>query len=112
MALKQEHALLIGVAVAGVVYGIFQISLPPVASVRASAPNNKHLDSARKGATITSVALVTLLGLLAADPAVFVIGGVATIMLDSTHRVANATDNQTGKLPPAAPAAPPTAPGM
>jgi hypothetical protein len=98
MALKQEHALLIGLATAGAVVGIFQISVPTVASVRASGPNNKHLSSTRKWATITSVSLVTLLGLLTGDPAVFVIGGATTVALDASHRVANVTDNQSGQI--------------
>jgi xanthine dehydrogenase iron-sulfur cluster and FAD-binding subunit A len=105
MALKQEHALLIGLATAAAVYGVFQIHLPPVASVRASQANNKHVDTSRKSATITSAALVAIIGLLAHDPTVFVIGGVTTIALDTTHRVANATDSQSGQVPNAAQAA-------
>lgn len=99
MALKQEHALLIGLAVGAAVLGIFQTHLPAVASARASASNNQHLDAARRSATIESAGLVTALGLLSQDPAVFVIGGLVTILMDVTHRVANATDHQSGKLP-------------
>lgn len=99
MALKQEHALLIGLAAAGGVWAIFQTHLPPVASVRASAPNNQHLDTTRKIATAESAVLVTILGLLSQDPAVFVIGGVATIAMDLSHRTANVTDHQSGKIP-------------
>lgn len=105
MALKQEHALLIGLAVAGAVVGIYQISMPSVASVRASRAGNKHIDSARKGATITSASLVAVVGLLAQSPDVFVIGGIAVIAMDFTHRVANATDHQSGKIPSTAQAA-------
>jgi hypothetical protein len=105
MALKQEHALLIGLAAAGAVLGIFQISMPPVAGARASAANNTHLDATRKWATVTSVSLVTLIGLLTQDPAVFVIGGSTAIALDFSHRVANATDHQSGKLPSSSQAA-------
>jgi hypothetical protein len=99
MALKQEHALLIGLATAGAVVGIFQIALPTVAAVRSSAANNNHLDSTRKWATITSVSLVSLIGLLTQDPTVFVIGGVTAVALDFNHRAANATDHQSGKIP-------------
>jgi hypothetical protein len=116
MALKQEHALLIGLAGAAAVFGIFQVHMPPVASVRASAAGNQHIDASRKSATIESAILITLLGLLSQDPAVFVIGGVTTVALDATHRVANATDHQSGKVPTATAAAgtaaaPTTAPG-
>lgn len=99
MALKQEHALLVGVATAGVVFGIYQLNMPTVAGARASKPGNIHLESARQGSTITAASLVVLLGLLSADPTVFVIGGVSVLALDASHRVANATDNGTGKIP-------------
>lgn len=106
MALKQESALLTGLGVAAVVLGITAVHMPTVAAARASAPDNKHIDSARKTQTAIAAGVVVLASLLAKDPTVFVIGGTVVIAVDMAHRLANHTDNQTGKLVTAANAAP------
>lgn len=97
--LKQEDALLTGLAVAAVVGGIYAVHLPTVASARASQPGNIHMNSGRSSATLTASIVVVGASLLAKDPTVFVIGGVLVIALDTAHRLANSTDNRNGKLP-------------
>jgi len=109
--LKQEDALLTGLAVAAVVGGIYAVSMPTVAASRASAAGNQHIEATRKSTTWTASIVVVGASLLAKDPTVFVIGGVVVIALDFAHRVANATDRQSGKIANsdnAAPAAPVT----
>jgi len=96
--MKTEDGLLTGLAVAAVVAGIHAVGVPNVAAVRASAPGNQHLDSARKGTTLTAIIVVVGASLVAKDPTVFVIGGVVVIALDMAQRLANSTDNQSGKL--------------
>jgi hypothetical protein len=109
--LKQEDALLTGLAVAAVVGGIYAAQMPTVAASRASAPGadgkgNMHVEGARKSATWTAAIVVVGASLIARDPTVFVIGGVVVIALDFAHRIANCTDNKTGKVPSASSAAP------
>jgi|SRR5581483_3744931 len=101
MALKQEDALLTGLATAAVVYAVYQTHLPTVAGARASKAGNKHMETGRKQATIIAVGVVAGISLLARSPTVFVIGGAMVIALDTVHRMANATDNQTGTVVPA-----------
>lgn len=104
MALKQEDALLTGLGVAAVVLGITAVHMPTVAAARASAPGNKHMDGARKSNVWIAAGVVVLASLLAKDPTVFVIGGTVVIAVDITHRLANATDNQSGKVVTSSPA--------
>jgi hypothetical protein len=102
MALKQEASLLTGLGVAAVVLGITAVHMPTVAAARASAPGNKHINSARTSQTAIAAGVVVLASLLAKDPTVFVIGGTVVIAVDFAHRLANSTDNQTGKVVTAA----------
>lgn len=103
MALKQENALLTGLAVAAVVVAVYQHNMPSVAAVRGSQPDNKHVAASRRQAAIITGGIVGAISLLAKDPTVFVIGGSTLIALDITQRMANATDHKTGKVPSVAP---------
>lgn len=96
--LKTEDALITGLATAAVVIAVYQHNLPAVAQVRASAPNNKHVESSRKQAAIISLGVVSGIALIARDPTVFVIGGSVLIGADLAHRLANATDQKSGKI--------------
>jgi hypothetical protein len=98
MALKADTSLIVGLATAALAFGIYQINLPTTAAVRASEPNNQHVDSSRKMATWEAAAAVAGVSLLAHDPTVFVIGGAVVVFLDFSHRAANSTDNVTGKI--------------
>jgi hypothetical protein len=98
MALPAQNSLMVGLATAAVVYGVYQINLPTTAQVRASEPQNQHIDTSRKAATWTAAAIVGGISLLAHDPTVFVIGGATLIFLDFSHRHANATDNVSGNV--------------
>jgi hypothetical protein len=98
MALKPEMGVLGGVAVAALVYGIYQVNLPTTAAVRASSPNNQHVAGARKVSTWEAAAVVAGVSLIAKDPTIFVIGGAILVMLDFSHRYANAVSNVTGQV--------------
>ncbi|HEX4661901.1 MAG TPA: hypothetical protein VH307_31280 [Streptosporangiaceae bacterium] len=105
MAEKGSDALITGLATAAVVYGIYQVHLPTVAGARASSPDNQHLETARKSSTWTAAGVVvgaTLLGKAGVGSGfastVFIMGGVVVIALDFAHRLANKTDNQSGKI--------------
>jgi hypothetical protein len=98
MALKADSSILIGLATAAVVYGIYQINLPNTASIRASQSNNQSIESQRMAATWEAAAVVGGVSILAHDPTVFVIGGAVVILLDFTNRHANATNPVSGKV--------------
>lgn len=115
MADKGSDALITGLGVAAVVAAIYQVHLPGVAAARASAPDNQHLEASRKNSTWTAAAVVagaTVLGKVGVGSGfastVFIMGGVVVIALDFAHRIANKTDNQSGKI--IMPAADSTAP--
>jgi hypothetical protein len=108
MPLKQEDALITGLATLAVVGAVYQLHLPTVAGARASdngpgAAGNVHLSSARKSASIIAVGVVAAISLLSKSPTVFLIGGAGVIAFDFSHRLANATDKQSGQIPTVAP---------
>lgn len=96
--LKQEHAIIAGLATAAAVIAVNQVHLPGIAAIRASSPHNGHIDAARRQATLIGAGIVVLAGLVTQDPTVFVIGGVTVVALDVGVRIANATDHQSGQL--------------
>ena len=98
MALKADVSLPIALATGAVVYGIFQTQLPPTAQVKATMPNNQHLQSSRRTATIIALAVSGGISLMAKDPSIFVVGGTLAVVLDFVHRHADATHPQTGRL--------------
>lgn len=101
MALKQEDALITGLATAAVVWAVYQTHLPTVAGARASGLDNMHLSASRKSASIIAIGVVGAISLLSRSPTVFIIGGGTVVAIDVAHRLANATDHNSGKIPAA-----------
>lgn len=108
--LKQEDAIVAGLAVSAVVIGIHSVQLPNKAAVGAAAPGNKHIEQARQSSTWIAAIVVVGASLLAKDPTVFVIGGTVVIALDFAQRYANNTDSRSGKIITGESAAPVTVP--
>lgn len=98
MALKPEVSLPIALATGAVVYGIFQVQLPSTAEVKSTMPNNQHLQSSRRTATIVALAVSGGISLMAKDPSIFVVGGTLAVVLDFVHRHADAVHPQTGQV--------------
>jgi len=98
MALRAEVSLPIALATGAVVYGIFQTQMPPTAEQRVTMPGNQHLAASRKTATWTAAAVVAGISLIAADPAIFIVGGAMVVAEDFICRHANAVHPQTGKV--------------
>ena len=98
MALKPSESLVTGLAVATVVYAVYEHTVPSVADTRGAAPNNSNLDSSRKLATWTAAGIVAGVSLLAKDPTIFTIGGTVLVALDFSHRHANAVNPATQKI--------------
>jgi hypothetical protein len=98
MALKPEISLPVAAATAALVWAVYQTHMPNVADVRGAAPNNGTIDTSRKITTWEAAGIVSAISLIAKDPTVFIIGGAMVVMLDFTHRHANATHPNTGQL--------------
>jgi hypothetical protein len=101
MALKPNEQIIVAASVAVAVYGIFQLNAPNLADVKASAPGgaaslNTH--KSVKTAVWTSAILVSGLGLLAKDPAIYIVGGLLTTVEAWKYHHANATDMVTGAV--------------
>lgn len=79
ISLKPDQELLIGAAVAGIVYGVFTLGVPNLADVRADEAN-MNTYKAVNTATLTATAIVTGLGLLGRSPTIFIVGGGMTVL--------------------------------
>ena len=101
MSLKPNEQIITSAAVATAVYGIFQLNVPTLADVKASAPGgaaslNTH--KSVKTAVWTSAALVAGLGLLAKDPTIYIVGGLITVVEAWKYHHANAVDQASGRF--------------
>lgn len=97
MALKPNESLMASAAVVTAVFATFQTALPAVADERVAPSSDSDLASAERVATWTAAGLVSVISLLAKDPTIFVLGGMATVILAWTHRHANEVNPQTGR---------------
>ena len=99
--LKPNEQIIVSAATATAVYGIFQLNAPNLADVKASAPGgaasvNTH--KSVKTATWTSALFVSGLAILAKDPAIYIVGGLITVVEAWKFMHANSTDGATGKV--------------
>lgn len=95
--LKPNEQIIVAASVAVAVYGIFQLNAPSLADVKASAPGgaaSMNTHKSVKTAVWTSAILVSGLGILAKDPAIFIVGGLLTSIEGWKYFHANATDSQ------------------
>lgn len=97
MALKPEVSMMVGLATATLVYGVYSNATPTLAEIRATPKENPQLDSSRKTAAWTSAAVVAGVSLIARDATVFILGGGMVVALDWWHRhgnMVNPTNNR------------------
>jgi hypothetical protein len=100
MGLKPETSLTVALATAALVWGVYSTHLPSVSDTRAAPQNNQVVDSSRKTATWTAAGIVAGVSLIAHDPNVFILGGAILVVLDFTHRSANAVTPGANKVLP------------
>ena len=102
MAIKSvftpENSVVAGLATVGLVYGVYQASLGPVASVQMTPANHPALETSRKKAGYTALVLVTGVSLLARDPNIVILGGAAIIAMELHYRHAIMADSDTGQI--------------
>lgn len=89
MSLPRETSLVVGLATAALVYGIFQTGLPSVAEVRTTPPGDPDASGAERSATWMAAAVVSGISLITKDPTVFVLGGSMVVAYAWWHRHAN-----------------------
>jgi len=96
--LKPSESVMVSLATAALVYGSYSHNLPSVAEAHQTEPYNINLEAARKKAMWTSGAIVAGAFLLTHDANVFMVGTASFLILEWTHRHANATHPNTGKV--------------
>lgn len=74
--LKPTDQVIVGATSVALVYGIFANCTPNYADVRADVKGNANTHASIKTATVTSIAAVGTLSLVAKSPTVFTIGGL------------------------------------
>lgn len=95
--LPTGQSLGLGLAVAGLVYGIYTHALPPVVDHRAAPPNDQDAQAAERLAAWTSAAVVSGVSLITKNETIFVMGGMMIIALSWWHRHADMVLPSTGK---------------
>lgn len=98
MALPPTQSVGVGLALSGVVWGIYDQALPPAVDVRASGADNAHISSVEKAARWGSAGSVLVVSALTRDATVFIIGASTVIFLSILYRNANLVDPTTGRV--------------
>jgi hypothetical protein len=96
--LKPDGSIGVGLATAGLVAGIYALTMPSTAQVHATDAGDINISAARKKATYTAATVLSGVTILTKDVNVFVLGGIVLFALDFNARHANSTDPDTGSL--------------
>lgn len=95
--LRRESAPVVGLLEAIAVYALYSHALPTLGDVRGVSPDNSDVESARKHAAIESTVLLGVVFAITRDFNAFIIGGVATILVDMSFKHANMVNPATGR---------------
>jgi hypothetical protein len=99
MALKPETSITIAALSGLMVYGIFNVEVgPSVTDVKSAAPYNSAINGSTRSATLTSIAVVSGISLLAKDPTIFLVGGSVAALLSWKYKHANTVSPATGQV--------------
>lgn len=101
--LKPENSIVAAIAVAGLVYAIYQMDVGPVSQVHMTDANHPSLETSRKKAGYTAFVTVSVLTLLTKDQNVGILGYGSIIGMEATYRHAIMADNVTGIMQPPSP---------
>lgn len=96
--LKPEGSIVAGLATMGLVYGIYQTNLGPVAVSHATPANDQVLISERRKSGYTALVAVAAVGLLAKDPTIIILGGATIMAMEIHYRHAIMSNPQTGQV--------------
>lgn len=98
MALRQEHSLLIGLAVGSSAWVAHQMGMPSISDIRQVEQNNVDIEKSERTAAWLSAGLITGVALIARDPGVFIIGGAMFIAINYWYKHANAVSPRSGNI--------------
>lgn len=96
--LKPSESVMAALAVAAVVYGVYQLDVGTVANAHATDANHPALESAKKKAGYTAIVLVGGLTLITRDGNVGVIGFGSIIAMELHYRQAIMASPETGRI--------------
>lgn len=97
--LRRESAPVVGLLQAIAVYAIYNHALPSTGDTMSLSPENNTVEMARKHAAIESVVLLGTVFAITRDFNAFIIGGVATLLVDMSFKHANMVNPSTGRTP-------------
>jgi hypothetical protein len=100
MALSPEVSVGTGLAVGGVAFTVFNMSLPPLTDVRAADPENGDVFAAERTATWVAAGIVVGVAAITGDATVFIIGGTTVVALAWLYRHANEVNPVSGMATP------------
>lgn len=103
--LKPEGSVMAGIAVAGSVWALYNLSVGTVSQAHATNANNPILESTRKKAGLTGFLFVSTLGLITRDGNILILGYLSIVAMEIHYRHAIMADPQTGTIVPPAEAA-------
>lgn len=96
--LNPDTAIMTGVLLGAGSFLIYTNTLPSVAEISLSAPDDATLEKSRRQAAIQAAGLVGLVALLSRDLNVFIIGGASFVGMDYLYKHSNATNPGNLKL--------------
>lgn len=96
--LSGENSIIMALATAAFVVGIYNYSVGPVADAHQTAANDGNLLAAAKKAGWKSVVAVAGVALLAQDPNIVILGGAAIIGEELSYRHAIKASPDDGKI--------------
>jgi hypothetical protein len=98
MPRKPEVSIGLGLAVATLVYAIYNRGLPANADVRVGKPGDETIEAVRKQNAWLAAGAVGGVSLIAKDPTIFIIGGAMVVVLDWFTRANNWTNPLSGRV--------------
>jgi len=107
MAVSGREAIhdLIGVGAAFVGIEIYNHFLPSISDARTAQPFNTDLETAERQALFASTAFLLVTATVTKSVEVFIIGGLAIVLIDFINKHANAVHPDTGRMASPAPQA-------
>lgn len=96
--LKPEISIPAGLATVAVVYSIYSRGMAPNLDLRMTEPGEPNADSVRRQNAIMAAGVVAGVSLIAKDPNIFIMGGIALVALDWTTRHAIWANPFSGKV--------------
>ena len=97
---KPENSVIAGLGVVGLVWADYSLHMGSTSAVHLSPANHPALETSRAKAGYTAAILVAGIALIAHDPNIIILGGMAIIVMEISMRHAIMTDPQTGQVVP------------